>query len=85
FRLKSESGKILVITLVITTFVLAGFEHSIANMAFFSLYALLVPGADFLAMGHNLLWSTLGNLLGGAVLLGLPIWFVGTPKIEKNS
>ncbi|MEG0596866.1 MAG: formate/nitrite transporter family protein [Oscillospiraceae bacterium] len=84
FRLKSESGKILVITLVITTFVMAGFEHSIANMAFFSLYALLVPGADFLAMGHNLLWSTLGNLLGGAVLLGLPLWFAGTPKIEKN-
>ena len=24
-------------------------------------------------MGWNLLWVTLGNLLGGAVLLGLPL------------
>ena len=74
FKLKSECGKALAITLVITTFVLCGLEHSIANMAYFALYALLVPGADFAAMGWNLLWVTLGNCLGGAVLLGLPLW-----------
>lgn len=80
FRLKSESAKILVILLVVTTFVLAGLEHSIANMAYFSLYALLVPGVDFAAMGWNLLWVTIGNLLGGAVLLGLPLWYAAGPK-----
>ena len=75
FRLQSETAKALVITLAITTFVLTGLEHSIANMAYFALHALLNGGADWASMGWNLLWVTLGNLLGGAVLLGLPLWY----------
>ena len=66
FRLQSETAKALVITLAITTFVLTGLEHSIANMAYFALHALLNGGADWASMGWNLLWVTLGNLLGGA-------------------
>ena len=79
FKLKSETGKCIAIIAVITTFVLAGFEHSIANMAFFSLYALLVPGADFSGMAWNMLWVTLGNMIGGTVLLGLPVWACAEP------
>lgn len=75
FRLKSETGKAVAITLAITTFVLAGFEHSIANMAYFSLYTLYYGMAELPGMLWNMLWVTLGNLLGGAVLLGLPLWF----------
>ena len=74
FRLKSECAKALAIALVIATFVLCGLEHSIANMAFFALFALLTPGADLAGMAWNLLWVTIGNCLGGAVLLGLPLW-----------
>ena len=74
FKLKSETGKCIAIFAVITTFVLAGFEHSVANMATFSLYTLLVPGADFAGIVWNMLWVTLGNIIGGAVLLGLPVW-----------
>ncbi|MEG2120128.1 MAG: formate/nitrite transporter family protein [Pseudoflavonifractor sp.] len=80
FKLQSECGKIIVISIAITTFVLAGFEHSVANMASFSLYALLVSGASLPAMGWNLLWVTIGNLLGGAVLLGLPLWYAAEPR-----
>lgn len=79
FRLKSECSKMVVIALVISTFVLAGLEHSIANMAFFTLYTLFIPGANLIGMGWNLLWVTLGNLLGGAVLLGLPVWYAAEP------
>lgn len=79
-KLKSESGKCIAILVVITTFVLAGFEHSVANMATFSLYALLVPGADFGGILWNMLWVTLGNIIGGAVLLGLPVWMSAEPK-----
>ena len=85
FKLQSECGKALAIVLVITTFVLCGLEHSIANMAFFSLYALLIPGADFAGMGWNLLWVTLGNILGGAVLLGLPLWFCAEKKPAEGA
>lgn len=74
FKLKSETGKTIAITLAITTFVLAGFEHSVANMAYFSLYTLYYGAFLLPGMLWNMLWVTLGNLLGGAVLLGLPLW-----------
>lgn len=82
FRLKSECGKALVIACVITSFVLAGFEHSIANMASFCLAAMLHPSPELAAMVLNLLWVTLGNILGGALLCALPLW-ISTEKIEK--
>lgn len=84
FRLKSEAGKCIAITAVITTFVLAGFEHSVANMAVFSLYALLVPGADFAGIAWNMVWVTLGNIIGGAVLLGLPMWLSAEPAQNQK-
>ena len=74
---------IIAITLAITTFVLAGLEHSIANMAYFVLYALLVPGGASFALLWNLLWVTLGNLLGGAVLLGLPLWYAADAPQQR--
>ena len=80
FKLQSETGKALVIALAITTFVLTGLEHSIANMAYFALYFLYTHTADWGAMGWNLLWVTLGNLLGGAVLLGYPLWYAAEEK-----
>ena len=64
--------------------VFAGLEHSIANMAYFALHALLNGGADWAAMGWNLLWVTLGNLLGGAVLLGLPLWYAAEPEKTQS-
>lgn len=85
FKLKSESGKCIAITLVITTFVLAGFEHSIANMASFSLYALMVPDPDLAGIAWNMIWVTLGNMIGGAVLLGLPLWLSAEPNKIKES
>lgn len=85
FKLKSESGKCIAIILVITTFVLAGFEHSVANMATFSLYALMVPDPDFAGIAWNMIWVTLGNIIGGAVLLGLPLWLSAEPKDIKES
>lgn len=78
-KLKSESGKCIAIITVITTFVLVGFEHSVANMATFTLYVLLVPGADVMGCVWNLFWVTAGNVLGGAVLLALPVWISAQP------
>ena len=82
-KLKSESGKCIAIIAVITTFVLAGFEHSVANMATFSLYALLVPSPNLGGIVWNMIWVTLGNLIGGAVLLGLPVWMSAEPNKDS--
>jgi formate/nitrite transporter len=66
FSARDTTGKILAILWPISTFVLLGLEHSIANMFFFPLA--MLAGADIpvaLAL-NNLVWVTLGNLLGGA-------------------
>jgi formate/nitrite transporter len=74
--------KVVVIVPPIAAFVAAGYEHSIANMYFFPVA--LFHGAT--ADTPNVTWSnflvdnlvpvTLGNIVGGAVFVGLVYWFV---------
>jgi len=75
---RSVIDKAVAIVFPITAFVAAGFEHSIANMYFFSL-ALLLQWLDpslgtTISIGgmlSNLVPVIVGNLLGGSVLVGL--------------
>lgn len=79
---RSLVDKVVVIVPPVTAFVAAGFEHSIANMYFFP--AALLHGADadhphVTLTGfvwRNLVPVTLGNIVGGALLVGLVYWFV---------
>ncbi|WP_419898223.1 formate/nitrite transporter family protein [Roseomonas sp. USHLN139] len=67
-------AKILAIVGPVMIFVAAGLEHSVANMSIIPLGWLAMP-AEAVAWSEgarNLLWSSLGNLAGGALLaLGL--------------
>lgn len=68
---RTVSDKILAIIFPVAAFVGAGFEHSVANMYFIPLGAFLggdITVADTL---HNLVPVTLGNLFGGAGMVGL--------------
>lgn len=68
---KSVVGKILGIYFPIMVFVLCGFEHSIANMYFLSA-GLLAKGAfisEFGSMFRNLIPVTIGNILGGLLVI----------------
>jgi nitrite transporter NirC len=71
YRMTSESGKLIMIFWCLYAFVATGFEHSVANMTLFSVAFLQPhgPAVTLAGMGHNLLWVTLGNLLGGAVFV----------------
>ncbi len=72
-RLQSESAKIIATAWCLLAFVACGFEHSVANMTLFTLGLLdPVAEADLAAAGHNLLWVTTGNLIGGALFVALP-------------
>ena len=78
---RSLVDKVAVIIPPITAFVACGFEHSVANMFFFpvALFHGTEPGASaswpsFLV--GNLLPVTVGNIIGGALLVGLVYWFV---------
>ncbi|MGD8404858.1 MAG: formate transporter FocA [Anaerolineales bacterium] len=91
FSARSTIDKIAAIIFPITAFVAAGFEHSVANM-YFVPYGLLIKGFDqgfVTATGlelsnltwrnfllNNLLPVTLGNIIGGAVLVAAIYWSV---------
>ena len=76
----------------ISAFVVAGFEHSVANMYLIPLAMMidalgppealigkLPANADALTIGGffgNLVPVTIGNIIGGGVLVGAVYWFV---------
>jgi formate transporter len=91
FSARSTIDRIMAIIFPITAFVAAGFEHSIANMYFIPIGLLIkdyVPGfaaASGLDLSmltwqnfiiNNLIPVTLGNLFGGAVLVGAMYWMI---------
>lgn len=79
-RMKSESGKLIVMFCVIMTFVVSGFEHCIANMGTFSIAYMLLGGLDMGLVMKSMLFVTLGNIVGGAVLLALPLKLMSYDK-----
>jgi formate/nitrite transporter len=85
---KDISGKLLSSWFPVMLFVLSGFEHSIANLFF-------IPHGIFL--GADISWSqmwisniipvTIGNIIGGAVLMPVVYWYVyirESRKIKKK-
>ncbi|MBO0979075.1 formate/nitrite transporter family protein [Microbacterium sp. SD291] len=78
-------GKIVAMWLPIALFFYMGFEHSIVNMFLFPSGLLL--GADFTIMDY-LIWNEIptvvGNLVGGLLLAGLPLYFTyGRPATRR--
>jgi formate/nitrite transporter len=89
---RSTADRVLAIVPPISAFVATGFEHSVANMYFvpFGLLIASLDGALAGAasdpalpaltwgtfLGRNLLPVTIGNVIGGAGLVGLVYWFV---------
>jgi formate/nitrite transporter len=77
---RSVTDKILATVFSITAFVACGFEHSIANMYFLSIGAALAAGTSaplsVTDAVSNLALVTLGNVLGGTVLVALVYWSV---------
>jgi len=84
---RSVTDKIVALILPISAFIAAGFEHCVANMYFLPLAWLLaqtgnVPAnfdASLITISgivHNLVPVTLGNIVGGAGLVGAVYWAI---------
>jgi formate/nitrite transporter len=77
---RSVTDKILAILFPISAFVACGFEHSVANMYFFPIGVALAAGtsAPLSVTGaiSNLALVTIGNILGGTILVALVYWSV---------
>ena len=90
FSARTVVGKIFGILFPITAFVAAGFEHSVANMYFIPMGMLLanqsavVQAAGLTSAGvanlnvagfvGNLIPVTIGNIIGGSLLVGAVYW-----------
>jgi len=76
FKMKSETGKLIMIFWCIYIFIVCGFEHSIANMTLFSMQAISGCNAQVLIkMLINLGAATAGNITGG-IALSLAYWVI---------
>lgn len=77
---RTVADKVLAVLFPISAFVACGFEHSVANMFFLPLGFALTAGrsASFSILDalSNLALVTLGNIIGGTVLVALVYWFI---------
>lgn len=77
---RSIIGKYVPVFLAVTLFVAANFQHSPANMGFFSL---IMPTGRGPGWGAALVWNIIpagiGNMAGGAFLVALPFWYALRP------
>lgn len=81
---RTIADKVVAIVFPISAFVASGFEHSVANMYFIPVGLLLersapdpaFPGLDLGGFATNLAGATIGNVIGGTVLVGIVYWFV---------
>ena len=80
FAAHTVTGKVLAIVFPVSAFVALGFEHSIANMYLIpvGLFAggAVPAAADLAAMARNIAVVTLGNIVGGTLLVALVYWLV---------
>ncbi|MBM3121005.1 MAG: formate transporter FocA [Chloroflexi bacterium] len=99
YSARSTVDKIMAIIFPITAFVAGGFEHSIANMyyipmallikeydpAFVTTTKLAIDGLSWPTFFvNNLIPVTIGNIIGGAVLVAIIYWFVFLRHLTKE-
>ena len=82
-KMKTESGKLVMIFWCIFVFVFCGFEHSVANMTIMASGLLDPNGVAGLSIGgyvYNLVIVTIGNMIGGAILVAGPYYLIQKSK-----
>ena len=97
FSARTLVDKFVAVLFPITAFVACGFEHCIANMFFLPLGILLsATGFEYLGSAdisvitaggalYNLGLVTVGNIIGGLVMVGIVYWFIYGKKEQTNA
>jgi formate transporter len=79
-------GKYIPVFLAVTLFVSANFQHSPANMGYFSL---IMPSGHGPGWSAALLWNVIpvgiGNIIGGSLFVVLPFWFAMTHGQRRDA
>ncbi|KNF09893.1 putative formate transporter 1 [Gottschalkia purinilytica] len=92
YAAKDIAGKVLITWFPIMAFIISGFEHSVANMYYFSIGMLAKTNSDIISVSKltqeklshvnissaisNLIPVTIGNLIGGIFFVGLAYWVI---------
>ena len=82
FKMKEETGKLIMIFWCLFAFITTGFEHSVANMTLLSI-AFLTPGQTTISLSgfiYNIGVVSLGNFIGGALIVGFSYWYIGSKE-----
>ena len=99
-KCKNEVAKFFMIILCITGFVVAGFEHCVANMFYIPAGIMAAMNPDYVAKAkdaygltaeqiatltplqslQNFIPVTLGNMIGGMLCVGLPLYLIYKKK-----
>lgn len=88
---RSVADKIFAIIFPISAFVAAGFEHSVANMYFIPLGIILdgnmasSPHLNWLGMFYSLIPVTLGNLIGGSLMVALVYYLIYHRPVQLDA
>lgn len=87
YKINSEPAKLLILIGCVTLFVTSGFEHSIANIAMYSLALVSPIASDFgvtpaMAL-YNISLATIGNLIGSTIFLALPYHIISNTKNKR--
>lgn len=84
---RTVAGKILGIVPPIIAFAAMGLQHSPANMGYFSVG--LVHGGSGIGWGEAIWWviipASLGNIVGGAVLVAMLFWYTYGRSANRRS
>ncbi|KAB7671143.1 formate/nitrite transporter family protein [Bacillus sp. B1-b2] len=86
-NVKGDIAKIFTTILIVFGFMISGYEHSIANIALFSI-TLIVPHPEHITIAHalhNIIPVTFGNIVGGAVFVGALNMYIFPKKNNQQS
>lgn len=74
---KDGISKIFGIWFPIMLFIVLGYDHVVANMLYLPLaYVLGAEGVTVAGIAYNFLLATLGNFVGGGIVVALSLWYV---------
>ncbi len=86
-RTENDAAKCILIFWCLYAFFASGFEHSVANMAVFTM-ALLGDHPDSVSlfgMFYNLFFVTLGNIVSGSVFMAIGYWAASPDAMNQSS
>lgn len=87
FRTNDDTAKLIIIFMCLFAFITSGFEHSVANMTIFgvALFSSAIKGATIMGAIYNLCIVTLGNIVGGALVMGVGAYILGKKDSTENA